>query len=165
MMTLLKWIVFALLALAVATVVAGQLGLLGGQQPADLGVKEGKLKPPSDTENSVSSQASFYPEHPMRAYADIAPLPLNGDGPATMAKLTKLLQGMPGVKIIENKGDGYLYAQCTTRWMKFVDDLELWFDPVHQVVQVRSASRVGRKDFGVNRQRVEKLRAELGNAG
>ena len=45
--------------------------------------------------------------------------------------------------------------------MKFVDDLERWVDPVNQVVQVRSASRVGRKDFGVNRERVEKLRAGL----
>ena len=65
------------------------------------------------------------------------------------------------VKIVQDLGDGYLYAQCTSRWMKFVDDLELWYDPVNQVVQVRSASRVGRKDFGVNRQRVERLRAGL----
>lgn len=164
-MVLLKWIVFALLALAVAAVLAGQLGLLSGRTPDDLGVKDGKLKPPSRTENSVSSQAGLYPDHPMRAYAEIAPLALNGDGPATMARLAKQLQAMPGVKIIRNTGDGYLYAQCTTRLMKFVDDLELWFDPVHQVVQVRSASRVGRKDFGVNRQRVEALRAGLAAAG
>ncbi|WP_374412913.1 DUF1499 domain-containing protein [Hydrogenophaga sp.] len=49
--------------------------------------------------------------------------------------------------------------------MKFVDGLELWVDPVNQVVQVRSASRVGRKDFGVNRQRVVALRAGLGSVG
>jgi uncharacterized protein (DUF1499 family) len=97
----------------------------------------------------------------MRAYAEIAPLPLQGDGPATLARLRQLLQDMPGVTIVEDGGDGYLYAQCTTRWMKFVDDLELWVDPVQQVVQVRSASRVGRKDFGVNRERVETLRAGL----
>lgn len=160
-MALLKWIVFALLALAVAAVVAGQLGLLGGRQPDDLGVKNGRLKPPSSTENSVSSQAGLYPDHPMRAYAEIDPLPFKGDGRATLAKLSAQLQAMPGVKIVQDKGDGYLYAQCTSRWMKFVDDLELWVDPAKKVVQVRSASRVGRKDFGVNRQRVEKLRAGL----
>lgn len=164
-MALLKWIVFAVLALAVAAVLAGQLGLLGGRPPDDLGVKDGRLKPPSTTPNSVSSQAGRYPDHPMRAYADIPPLPLRGDGPATLARLRQLLQATPGVKIVEDKGDGYLYAQCTTRWMKFVDDLELWVDPVHQVVQVRSASRVGRKDFGVNRERVERLRAGLTEAG
>lgn len=85
-MALLKWIVFALLALAVATLLAGQLGLLGGRMPGDLGVKDGRLKPPSATPNSVSSQAGLHPDHPMRAYAEIAPLPLEGDGPATMAR-------------------------------------------------------------------------------
>lgn len=164
-MALLKWTVIALLALAVVAVLAGQLGFLSGNAPGDLGVKGGRLKPPSNTENSVSSQAGLYPDQPMRGYAQIAPLALNGDGPATIAKLSKLLQAMPGVKIIQDKGDGYLYAQCTTPLMKFVDDLELWLDPVNQVVQVRSASRVGRKDFGVNRQRVETLRAGLGKAG
>jgi uncharacterized protein (DUF1499 family) len=164
-MALLKWIVSALLALAVAAVLAGQLGWLSGRMPEDLGVKDGRLKPPSVTPNSVSSQAALHPDHPMRAYAEIAPLPLNGDGPATMARLRQLLQAMPGVKIVRGNGDGYLYAQCTTRWMKFVDDLELWVDPVNNVVQVRSASRVGRKDFGVNRERVETLRSGLAEAG
>ena len=163
-MALLKWIVIALLALAVVAVLAGQLGLLSGRTPDKLGVKDGKLKPPSGTPNSASSQAGLYPDHPMRAYAEVAPLALSGDGPATMAKLSKLLQAMPGVKIVQNAGDGYLYAQCTTPLMKFVDDLELWFDPVNQVVQVRSASRVGRKDFGVNRERLEALRTGLASA-
>ncbi len=161
-MSLIKWSLFALLALAVAAVAAGQLGWLGGRMPDDLGVRDGRLKPPSLTENSVSSQAGLHPDHPMRAYAEIEPLPLKGGGPATMARLSQLLQAMPSVEIIHDRGDGYLYAQCTSRWMKFVDDLELWVDPVNQVVQVRSASRVGRKDFGVNRQRVERLRAGLG---
>ena len=67
--------------------------------------------------------------------------------------------------IVRDQGDGYLYAQFTTRWMTFVDDLELWVDPVNNVVQVRSASRVGRKDFGVNRDRVERLGAGLAKAG
>lgn len=160
-MELLKWTLCALLAAATTLVLAGQLGLLGGRMPDDLGVKDGRLKPPSATENSVSSQAGLYPDHPMRAYAEIAPLPLLGDGPTTLARLQQLLQDMPGVTIVQDNGDGYLYAQCSTRWMKFVDDLELWVDPVQQVVQVRSASRVGRKDFGMNRERVEALRAGL----
>jgi len=164
-MVLLKWIVIALLALALAAVLAGQLGLLSGRTPDDLGVKNGRLKPPSKTENSVSSQTALHPDHPMRAYAEIKPLPLQGDGPASMARLSELLQSMPGVQIIQDTGDGYLYAQCTTPLMKFVDDLELWFDPENRVVQVRSASRVGRKDFGVNRKRVEALRAGLAAGG
>lgn len=160
-MVLLKWIVFSMLGLAVAIFLAGQFGFLGGNMPGDLGVKDGRLKPPSDTENSVSSQASLYPEHPMRGYAQIDPLPIVVDPLSTMTQLSALLRAMPGVKVVHDKGDGYLYAQCTTRWLKFIDDLELWVDPGSNVVQVRSASRVGGKDFAVNRQRVEFLRAGL----
>jgi uncharacterized protein (DUF1499 family) len=45
--------------------------------------------------------------------------------------------------------------------MRFVDDAEFWFDPVAGVIQVRSASRVGRGDLGVNRARIESIRARL----
>ena len=69
----------------------------------------------------------------------------------------------PGASIVESRPD-YLRAQFTTRLMKFVDDVEFWFDPATGAIQVRSASRVGRKDFGVNRQRVERLRARLAEA-
>ena len=48
--------------------------------------------------------------------------------------------------------------------MRFVDDVEFWVDPAAGVVQVRSASRVGRKDFGVNRARIENVRARLAAA-
>ena len=65
---------------------------------------------------------------------------------------------MPGVAIVKEE-PGYLYAQCTTRLMKYVDDLEFWADPAAGVLQVRSASRVGRSDLGVNRARVEAIRA------
>ena len=45
--------------------------------------------------------------------------------------------------------------------MRFVDDTEFWFDPAAQVVQVRSSSRVGHGDLGVNRERIEHIRARL----
>jgi len=48
-----------------------------------------------------------------------------------------------------------------TRFMKFVDDVEFWFDAGSGVIQVRSASRLGRNDFGVNRRRIEDLREKL----
>jgi uncharacterized protein (DUF1499 family) len=52
-----------------------------------------------------------------------------------------------------------VYAQAQTRWLKFVDDLEFWFNPASGVIELRSASRLGRKDFGANRQRIEAIRA------
>lgn len=62
------------------------------------------------------------------------------------------------------EGD-YLYAQFTTRWLGFMDDVEFWLDRRAGVIHVRSASRLGRRDFGVNRARVEALRAEVARAG
>ena len=154
-------IVFAVLLLAV--VAAGQLGLLQGKPPTDLGVRNGLLKAPSTTPNSVSSQAALHPDHPMREQAMIAPLPLRGDGPATLARIQAVVATLPGAKVVTSQPD-YLCAQFETRWMKFVDDTEFWFDAKANVVQVRSASRVGRKDFDVNRRRVEVIRARLASA-
>lgn len=159
-MALLKWTLCALLVAVTTLVLAGQLGLLGGRMPDDLGVKDGRLKPPSATENSVSSQAGLYPDHPQKAYAQIEPFPVIDGGPQTLERLRRIVEGMEGAKVVKSD-PGYLYVQFTTRWMRFVDDCEFWFDPRAGVVHVRSASRVGRKDFGVNRARVEAIRARL----
>ena len=159
-MLILKWFFIVVVLLVVVAVAAGQLGFLQGTRPTDLGVRDGRLKPPSMTENSVTSQASLYPDHPQRKYADIAPLPVKGEGPATIAQIKAIVEGMDGAKVVKSE-PGYLYAQFTTRLMKYVDDVEFWFDPAANVIQVRSASRVGRGDLGVNRKRIEAVRAAL----
>ena len=61
----------ALVLLPVLVIVAGQLGAFGGRPPADLGVTNGRLKPPSATPNSVTSQAALWPDHPQAARAAI----------------------------------------------------------------------------------------------
>ena len=159
-MRFVKWSAIAALLLAALLVVAGRFGLLEGTPPGDLGIRAGKLKRPSETPNSVSSQADSWPDHPQRESARIAPLALRGDGPATIARLKALLQFDPYARIVDSRSD-YLYVQYTTPLLKFVDDLELWFDPAQSVIQVRSSSRLGQSDFGVNRRRVEALREQL----
>ena len=158
-----KWLAIGIAALALLVLACGQAGLLSGTAPANLGVRDGRLKPPSKTPNSVSSQAALWPGHPMRVHAAIAPLALRGDGAATLARLQRVVEAMPGASVVEQRDD-YLHVQFTTRWLKFVDDAEFWFDPAAGVIQVRSASRIGRKDFGVNRQRIEAVRAALAAA-
>ncbi len=158
--SIVKWLLIAIVVLAVAGVIAGQLGLLRGSPPSDLGVRDGKLKRPSKTPNSVSSQADLWPGDAQQDYARIAPLALVGSGPETMARLKTVLQAQPGAEVVKAEGD-YLHATFTTRLMKYTDDVEFWFDPAQQVVQVRSASRLGRKDLGANRARVEAVRAAL----
>jgi len=65
---------------------------------------------------------------------------------------------MPGATVIEEKAD-YLYAEYRTPLLRFVDDVE--FLLAEGVIHVRSASRLGRRDFGVNRKRIETLRKML----
>jgi len=150
-----------IIVIAVAALAAARLGAFSGRAPNNLGVRDGRLKPPSKTPNSVSSQADLWPEAPQREYARIAPIALGpGGGSATIARIAQVVEDLPGARIVERRDD-YLYVQFTTAVMRFVDDVEFWFDPTAGVVQVRSASRVGRSDLGVNRARIESIRARL----
>lgn len=151
------WIALAV----VAVLLAARLGAFAGRAPDDLGLRDGKLKPPSKTPNSVSSQARLWPDAPQREAAQIEPIALQGgDAKATLARIARIVEDLPGARIVERRDD-YLYAQFTSAMLRFVDDVEFWADPAAGVIQVRSASRVGRKDFGVNRARIESIRARL----
>ena len=157
-MKILWFLALLVVVLALVLVIAGQMGLLAAKAPSRLGVTDGRLKPPSSTPNSVSSQASLYPDHPQQAYAAIAPLTFKGDGEAAIQQLAQVLTQMPRTVIVTQNAD-YLYAQSTTALLKFTDDVEFWLDKPNHVIQARSSSRLGRKDFGVNRARVEAIRA------
>lgn len=160
-MKLVAWAAVTVALLAVLLLVVGQLGLLAGTAPKRLGVTNGRLKPPSNTPNSVSSQTSLYPDHAQFSYAAMQPLAVQGDGTVTMRKIAALLQGMPGTSLVSDEPD-YLYAQCSTPVLKFADDVEFWLDIPAGLIHFRSASRLGRKDFGVNRARIEAILAQLG---
>ena len=162
-MFIVKWFFIVVAVVVVGSIGAGQLGLFQSSAPTDIGVRDGRLKPPSSTDNSVTSQAALFPDHPQRSYSTIASLALRGDGSATLGKIKTIVEAMPGARVVSSQPD-YLYAQYTTQLMKYVDDVEFWFDPAAQVVQVRSASRVGKGDLGVNRKRVEAVRAALASA-
>lgn len=68
---------------------------------------------------------------------------------------------LPGAKTAVKEGN-YLRIECTSKIMRFVDDLELKIEG--DQLFVRSESRVGYSDFGVNRKRAEQLRSLLANA-
>ena len=159
-MRMFRGVVMGVVVLAVVVGCSGRAGLFAGTPPTDLGVHDGRLKGPSDTDNSVTSQASLYPDGPQGKAARIAPLALRGSGPETIAKLKSVVEGMDGGKVVRADSD-YLYAQYTSKVMGFVDDVEFWYDPKAGVVQVRSASRLGSGDLGVNRKRIEAVRARL----
>jgi uncharacterized protein (DUF1499 family) len=153
------FIIYLIIILIVVVLLAAQFGLLSGKQPSNLGVSSERLKPPSKTRNSVTSQAHLYTDHVQMQYASIEPLPFKNNNAAnSMQVLLSVLKSMPGMTIVDAKPD-YIYAQSTTKVLKFVDDVELWVNPAKGVIEVRSASRLGREDFGVNRARVEAIRA------
>lgn len=125
------------------------------KRPDNLGVKDGRLAPPRRTPNCVSSQAD-----PADAEHYIAPIPFKGDNAAAMAATRKAVEGMRDAMVVRQEG-GYLYAEYRTKLMRFVDDVEFLHDEKAGLIHVRSSSRLGRRDFGVNRARVESLRARI----
>ena len=159
-MNILGVLVAGVLVVGIGLVIAGQMGMLAGKAPNGLGVTDGRLKGLSKTPNCVSSQAGLYPDHPQKQYASIAPLKFAGDGEQAMGKLAVALSKTERTVVVKRE-PGYIYAQSTTALLKFTDDLELWLDKPNGVIQVRSASRLGQKDLGANRARVEALRAQV----
>ena len=75
-------------------------------------------------------------------------------------EIKELIEESPRSKIVELEGD-YLHAEVTSKWMKYVDDLEVSFIPESNKLLVRSESRVGESDLGVNQKRVDKLKSKL----
>ena len=71
-----------------------------------------------------------------------------------------LIENTPRTKIVEIDGD-YLHAESTSKWMKYVDDLEVSFLPESNILSIRSESRVGESDLGVNQKRVDLLKSKM----
>lgn len=129
--------------------------MFAGKRPTYLGVKDGRLPRPRSTPNCVSSQAD-----PADKVHYIEPMRFEGTAPEALAMARKAVESMPRAAVIRHEGN-YLYAEFRSRVMGFVDDVEFTYDEKAQALHVRSASRLGRRDFGVNRKRVEALRARI----
>jgi uncharacterized protein (DUF1499 family) len=128
-----------------------------GTRPANLGVTDGKLAPCPSSPNCV---CSYTPDTDKEH--SIAPIACKSPGTA-IATLKSIIQGMERTEIIHESGD-YLRAEFTSGLMGYVDDVEFYINAGTSVVNVRSASRLGKSDLGVNRQRVEAIRAQFAQA-
>jgi uncharacterized protein (DUF1499 family) len=125
-----------------------------GKRPRDVGVKDGRFSAARTWKpNWVSSEVEITDAH----YAP--PLKFTRDAKAAMQRLAKVLQAHPRAKIVEQK-DNYLYAEFSTPLMGYVDDVEFHCCD-GKAIHVRSSSRLGIRDFNVNRKRVEAIRAEF----
>lgn len=126
-----------------------------GKRPNNLGVKDGQLAACPGTPNCVSSQSPVADsEH------HTAPLSYATSPEKAMAVLKSIVESMDRTKIVTAEGN-YLYAEFTSAIMGFVDDVEFYLDEAQSVIHVRSASRLGKSDLGVNRKRVEEIRSQF----
>lgn len=133
------------------------MGFLSGKRPDNLGARDGQLSSVVDKpQNSVSSQTD-------QSANKIEPLRTGDDPASAMKKLKSLVEASSGATIIEQT-DTYLYAEFQSRLLKFVDDVEFLLAPEEQVIQIRSASRLGIRDFDANRNRIEQLRQQFGES-
>lgn len=127
--------------------------LFAGVPPSELGVSSGQLAPCPASPNCVSSQSKDAEHH-------VEPLAFSVPPEAAMASLKQVIQSQERAKIVAET-DNYLYAEFTSPWMGFVDDVEFTLNEDAQVIEVRSASRLGESDLGVNRKRIETIRGQL----
>ncbi len=146
-----RWILIGALAL-LALILLGIL-LANWTATSVGGLENGRLKPCPNTPNCVSSQQTDGPP----------PLSHSLDAPAARQRLDAVMQEIAGAELVE-KRDDYLHYRVVSRLFRFADDVEFLFDDASKQIHFRSASRVGYSDLGVNRARMESIRAAFEEA-
>jgi uncharacterized protein (DUF1499 family) len=119
------------------------------KRPAGLGVADGRFAPCGSAPNCVSSHAD--------GTHFIEPFSFLDTPEAAWARVAETVGSQPRARIV-TQTDRYLHAEFTSAFFRFVDDVELLLEPAAGLIHVRSASRIGYNDLGVNRRRVETLR-------
>jgi len=115
------------------------------------GVVEGKLAGCPASPNCVSTESKDVKHR-------INPLTFTGSVENAREKLIRIVGQMPRTSLVTHS-EKYLHFECRSRLFQFVDDLEFYIDAERQMIQMRSASRVGYSDLGVNRARVKKIQS------
>ena len=131
--------------------------VLSGSALAAVGANHGHLEACPSSPNCVVSQDGDE-EH------TIDPITYSGDRADAKETLLKVLSVVPRTEVID-RTDNYIKAESTSRIFKFVDDVEFYFPEDENVIHVRSASRVGESDLGVNRRRIEQIRLAMQDLG
>ena len=131
--------------------------IFSGRKPRDLGVHDGRLRDCPSSPNCVCSDASRE-SHRVDAFR-LAKAPAEA-----WRSVRESVGALPRTRVITDTGT-YLHAECRSALFGFVDDLELQLRGDEGCVAVRSASRIGYSDLGINRGRVRALRQELVRRG
>jgi len=122
----------------------------------DLGIKNSKLAPCPKTPNCVSSQAQDEEHY-------IEPIIYSGTQQEAHDRLLRIIESEKRTNILTDQED-YIRVEFTSALFRFVDDVEFYFPQENAdetVIHIRSASRVGSSDLGVNRKRMERIRSKF----
>jgi len=117
------------------------------------GIVEGKLKPCPESPNCVSSDAEDDAHR-------VEPFRLKAPPQQVWHGLQNVLAGEPRTRLVA-VDERYMHVEVESAVMRFVDDTEFLLLPDEQIIAVRSASRTGYSDLGVNRKRIERIREAL----
>ena len=90
------------------------------------------------------------------------PIPFDGPPTEAIRRIKAAIATIPRIKVITEK-ENYIHAEATSLLFRFVDDVEFFVDQNAKSIQFRSASRAGYSDLGVNRSRMEQIRAAFRN--
>ena len=121
--------------------------------PDNLGLKNQLLSPSPGTPNCVSSQEKNLQHR-------IQPITFKDSLELAKERLHRVINSMRGTKVI-TQDVLYWHVEFTTQLLRFIDDVEFYFDESQSLIHVRSASRQGYWDLGVNRRRVETIRSRF----
>ncbi len=137
-------------------VMCGVLISCAAKRPTNIGVVKGRLLHCPSKPNCVSSMSTD------ENHA-IAPFTYTAEKDKAYEALLGVLSKQERATIVVKKGD-YLHVEFKSRLFRFVDDVEFYFPEGEPLIHVRSASRVGYSDMGVNRKRMERLRSQFAEA-
>lgn len=126
------------------------LKFLSGQ-PEGLGLTNGRLSECPETPNCVCSQSEC-------ATHSIPPISFSGSTDHAWQRIRQAILSQPRTTVLVDDGS-YLHAEVKSAIFRFVDDVEVHIDEDQHIIHIRSTSRVGFSDLGVNRKRVEAIRA------
>jgi uncharacterized protein (DUF1499 family) len=123
------------------------------RRPAGLGATGDRLGGMPTTPNAVGSQTDDPAYH-------VDSLAFQGDPARAWQRLQQVVRRQPRTAVV-TVNDRYLHAEARSLLFRFTDDLEFLLQSDVGRIDVRSASRVGHSDLGVNRARVEAIRREF----
>ncbi len=139
----------ALMVVAIALAGMFTLSILSGA-PSEIGLHGNRLAPCPDSDNCVGSMEGDDSRI-------VPPIYFHGTPERAMEILQTAVDSLPRSRIVKTS-ERYLHAEFTTAFFRFKDDVEFLLDRGAGLIHVRSASRVGSYDFGVNRKRVDAIR-------